>query len=145
MSDCSASIFSQILSGDALVCSKTLQNYETSSSQKSVQAVADATVANQGADSVAAQVTEQFAATQEALAPNDTSNVTSAIVASSAGKVFGASCNGEPGLDLSLVGGPCLTYTLLKEIGLGILLALAVGTFLYGAAVLGPFIPKGRR
>jgi hypothetical protein len=138
---CAAGFFSKLWSGNVLVCSQ--QASLTASEQAQIQAVADSAAANYS-PAVAAQ-TQTIADIQKAQASTDTSVITTDIANSSLGNIFGASCNGEPGLDLSIVGGPCLTYTLLKEIGLGLLLAVIVGFFLYGAAVLGPFIPKGRR
>jgi hypothetical protein len=141
---CDGSLLSRILAGNAVVCSDTFKQYETKSATGQIQSVADNAATNYGADSVTAQVAQQTATAQEAQVPLDTSNITQAVAASSAGKVFGADCNGEPGLDLSIVGGPCLTYTLLREIGLGVLLAATAGMILYGVAIFGPLIPKGR-
>lgn len=142
---CSESLVSRILAGNAIVCSDTLKSYEVSAGQAQIQSVADNAAQYYGPGSITAQTAAQIAAAQETQVPLDVNSTTLAVALSSAGKVFGADCNGEPGLDLSFIGGPCMTYTLLREIGLGIALALVAGVVLYGMAIFGPFIPKGRR
>lgn len=137
-------ILDQIL-GNAIVCSDTFQDSITKSGQAQIQTVADNADKYYGPDSATAQVAHQVAQSEEAQVPGDTTAIVEAVENSSLGSVFNADCGSGPGVDLSFFGGPCITYTLLKEIALGVGAALVIGALLYAFAVVSPFIPKGRK
>jgi len=140
--DCSAGILSQILNGNAIVCNETFQGSLASSEKAQIETVPANASTNYGEGSAPALVADEIANSEIQQAANDTQTISSDISASPTGRTFGADCNGSPGVNLSLVGGPCLSYTLLKEIGIGVILALLAGVLLYGFAIVSPFIPK---
>lgn len=134
MSACDQSFISQVLSGNAIVCDSTFQDALTSAEQSDIGQVVQNAVDNYGSDSAAAVATASEGAQQAANAVSDNQAITNSIANT-------PTC----GLDFSFIGGPCIPYKTLEEIGIGLAAALLLGFFIYGYAILSPFIPKGRR
>lgn len=139
---CSAGFFSKLFSGNAIVCSDSFRAAQTASGEAQIQSVADNAAENY--NDLVATATQTAADKQAAQVSSDVNAIDDSVAASTLGRIFQADCDGSPGIDLSIVGGPCIKNSTLKEVALGLLLALIVGFFIYGAAILGPFIPKGR-
>ncbi len=135
---CTDNFFSQVLKGNAIVCSTTFQDYETSSAQDSIQSVADnaqtqADLGNLSQD--AADVAQTAADQAEAQSPGDVANTTQAIATSTAGQIFTTCPNGGSGL--AVPGLPCINFSYLAY-GAIILIVL------YVLALVSSFVPRPR-
>lgn len=135
--DCS--LYGRVFGGNAILCSDTFKSYLASKETSQIQSVADNASSAYGSDSVVAQVTQQTATVQEKYAKDDTEKIVSDVATSKVGLVFGGSCAGEPGADLTLIGGPCIKYSTLKWIGAGVAVIFLLGVFLYAYSVTTPF------
>jgi len=130
------------LFGNAIVCSDTFQSYQVSSAQNQIQSAADNVAKYYGEDSISAQVAQASADAQKKSIVGDISAIDIGVENSTVGKVFGATCNGEPGLDLSFAGLPCFPYSTLKLYGLIAGGLLALGVVLYAMGIAKSFLPN---
>lgn len=145
MSDpCSAGFFSRLFSGDAIICSGAFQSYEQSQEEAGIQSVADNASTNYGAGSLTASVAAQASNAQILASKLDTSTINSELAQTDAGKILNSTCDGAPGIDLSIVGGPCLSYDQLKKYGLYAGLGIGALIILYVLGIVSSFIPKRR-
>lgn len=101
---CSASIFTQTISGNLLLCRQ--QASLASAEQDQIQAVADNASAYYGSGSPAAQATQTAADIQKQYATSDTTSITNDIAKSSLFHPFSnPDCDGA---DLTIVGLGCI-------------------------------------
>lgn len=128
--------------GNGIICSDSFRQYESDQEQAGIMQVARNASDNYGADSITAQVAEQAAIAQSKAALTDISTINDELAQTSAGKIFGGACDDGPGLDLSIIGGPCLSYALLKKVGIGFGILVAVGMILYALGIVRSFIPS---
>lgn len=132
---CDASFVSQVFAGNAVVCSKTFQQYETKSAQAQIQSVVDNANTAYGEGSATAQVADTVATQQEAQSASDVAGVTQAVASSKVGQIFTTCDSGDSGL--AIPGLPCVSFKWLG-IGAGVLVAL------YVLAVVASFVPRPR-
>lgn len=135
VSPCTDNFFSQLVKGNALACSTTFQNYETSSAQDSIQSVADNAATYYGPDSTVSDVAATTAAQQEAQSPSDVANTTQAVASSTVGQIFTTCPDGGSGL--AIPGLPCINFS---YIAYGVLGLVA----LYVLALVASFVPRPR-
>lgn len=133
--DCSAGFFSQLWSGNAIVCNKTFQEYEVQTEKDAVQSVADNAKEAYGEGSAIANLTQTTATQQEAQVEADVANVTEAISSSTAGQIFTTCDNGGSGI--AIPGLPCVNWSYIG-IGFGVIVLL------YLLAVFAPLISRSR-
>jgi hypothetical protein len=132
---CSASFLSQVFSGNAVVCSSTFQQMETTDATAQIQSVVDNADTYYGEDSPAADTAATAAAQQEAHVSADISNITESISSSTVGQVFTTCDDGNSGL--AIPGLPCIDWDYLLY---GVI-ALIV---LYFVAIISSFVPRPR-
>lgn len=132
---CDASFFAQVFAGNAVVCNKTFQNYETKSAQDSIQSVVDNANTNYGSGSAVANVAETTAAQQEAQVTADTANVIEAVANSKVGQIFTTCDSGDAGL--AVPGLPCISWKYL-------LYGAAALVALYVLALISSLVPRPR-
>jgi hypothetical protein len=123
------------LFGNAIVCSETFKDYQTASGQAEIQSAADNTAKYYGSDSVSAQVAQASADAQKKAFTGDVNAIDLSIENSTFGKVFGADCDGNPGIDLSFVGAGCIKYSTLKIAGLVVGGLTLLGVVLYALGI----------
>jgi hypothetical protein len=132
---CNASVFSQLVSGNLIVCSSTFQSAQVESEQAQIQSVADNAAQNYGDDSVVANITQSAADQQEAQASSDVTAIDNAIAASNVDQFFTTCSDGNDGI--AIPGLPCINYTY-------ILYGLIALVVLYFLAVAQSFVPRPR-
>jgi hypothetical protein len=130
---CQASLFSQVFSGNAIVCSSTFKDYETKSAQDSIQSVADN--AAKFYDSTVADISQTAADQQEAQVPTDVQDTSESIANSTVGQVFTTCSNGDSGI--SVPGLPCIPWSYLAYGGIALIV-------LYFLAIISSFVPRPR-
>lgn len=117
---CAAGFFSKLFSGNTIVCSDTFKSYEISSGQAQIQSVVD----NAPTD-YAAEVGQQVADAQKQAFITDVNAINRDVANSD----IGTTCDdGSPGIDLTIIGLPCIKYSWLKwgAVGIAALLVLYV-------------------
>lgn len=134
-SPCDAGFLSQVFSGNAIVCSKTFQDYEASSEKSQIQSVADNAAEYYGDGSPTAQIAQATATQQIGEADMDVTNVTQAVSSSKVGQIFTTCDSGDSGL--AVPGLPCISF---KWLGVGVAALVA----LYFLAVVSSFVPRPR-
>src|SRR4029077_1287922 len=134
-SPCDASFLSQVFSGNAIVCSSTFQQMETTDATAQIQSVVDNADTYYGDSSPAAETAATAAAQQEAHISADISNVTESVSSSTVGQVFTTCPNGGSGI--AIPGLPCINFSYI--------LYGAIALFaLYFLAVVSSFVPRPR-
>ena len=137
---CDANIFSQLFSGNAIVCSTTFQNYETTSGEAQIQQVADNEQAQADVGQVPqanADIAQTAADQQEAQVSGDVQNVTQAIGNSTVDQFFTTCPSGSSGIAIPGTGLPCIPW---KYLGIGVALLLVT----YVVAVFSSVLPHPR-
>jgi len=134
-SPCSSSFLSQVFAGNAIVCSKTFQDYETDDANSQIQSVVDNANTNYGEGSATAQVAQTIATQQEAQTSADIASTTDAVASSAVGQIFTTCASGDSGL--AIPGLPCISF---KWIAIGIAGLVA----LYILALVSSIVPRPR-
>jgi hypothetical protein len=124
-----------VFAGNAIVCSKTFQDYETSSAEAQIQTVVDNANTNYGEGSATAQVAQTIATQQEAQSAADVAATTDAVASSTVGQIFTTCASGDSGL--AIPGLPCISFKWIA-IGIGGLVVL------YFLALVSSFVPRPR-
>lgn len=132
---CASSFLSQVFAGNAIVCSKTFQDYETDEAKSQIQSVVDNANTNYGEGSSTAQIAQAVATQQEAQSAADVAATTDAVASSTVGQIFTTCASGDSGL--AIPGLPCISF---KWIGIG----LAALVALYFLALVSSFVPRPR-
>jgi hypothetical protein len=125
-SGCDAGFWSQLFSGNAIVCSDTFKQYEAGQSTKQIIDATEYAKSNYPGNAVVAAIQDDAASTAAQFS-QDSVNVIASQLADN------PSCEG---LDFSWLGGPCITKTWLYVAG-G--LAAAIFFFVYVAPLLSLF------
>lgn len=134
-SPCAASFFSQVFSGNAIVCNSTFQNSEISDATAQIQSVVDNADTFYGDDSPASATAATAAAQAESQVTSDVQNVTDSISSSTVDQVFTTCNDGSSGI--SVPGLPCIDW---KYIAIGGVILVV----LYFAAIISSFVPRPR-
>ena len=107
--DCSASFLSQLWSGNAIICNSTFRNYEAAQAVKQQVDTLQNVQTNYAGQTDVIAAAEASTAAAIAAAPGDTQDAIDSVLNSCAGDPL--SCSDCDGINLSLFGGGCLSWT----------------------------------
>jgi hypothetical protein len=134
--DCSGGFLKNLWSGNAIVCSDTFQQSQVKSGQAQIQSVVDNAAEFYGPNSPAVIAGQASADQQKSSFVNDVLGIDADVINSDDGKTCD---DGAPGINLSILGLPCLKYSWFKW-GAVAVVALLV---LYVVALGRSFLPRG--